>query len=113
LHRQELTRGNSWFNMNLGGHHRRSVGSAWQIGFGNIGGIIAVYAFLQKDAPRYHTGYSICLAFTCLSGVACTAYFFACLHQNRQRSKSATNIGLTEYEKTELGDMNPEYRYLL
>jgi MFS family permease len=21
-----------WFNMNLGGHHRRAVGSAWQIG---------------------------------------------------------------------------------
>lgn len=29
-----------WFNMNLGGHHRRSVGSAWQIGFGNIGGSV-------------------------------------------------------------------------
>ena len=28
----------AWFNMNLGGHHRRSVGTAWQIGFGNIGG---------------------------------------------------------------------------
>lgn len=27
-----------WFNMNLGGHHRRSVGSAWQVSFGNIGG---------------------------------------------------------------------------
>jgi MFS family permease len=26
-----------WFTMNLGGHARRSVGSAWQIGFGNIG----------------------------------------------------------------------------
>ena len=26
-----------WFNMNLGGHHRRSIGSAWQVGFGNIG----------------------------------------------------------------------------
>lgn len=26
-----------WFQMNLGGHHRRAVGSAWQIGFGNIG----------------------------------------------------------------------------
>lgn len=23
-----------WFNMNLGGHHRRAVGSAWQVGFG-------------------------------------------------------------------------------
>lgn len=31
-----------WFNMNLGGHHRRSVGSAWQVGFGNIGGESAV-----------------------------------------------------------------------
>ncbi|KAL8874278.1 MAG: hypothetical protein Q9174_000358 [Haloplaca sp. 1 TL-2023] len=30
-----------WFTMNLGGHHRRAVGTAWQIGFGNIGGIIA------------------------------------------------------------------------
>lgn len=30
-----------WFNMNLGGHHRRAVGTAWQVGFGNIGGIIA------------------------------------------------------------------------
>lgn len=26
-----------WFNQNLGGHHRRAVGSAWQVGFGNIG----------------------------------------------------------------------------
>lgn len=26
-----------WFNMNLGGHHRRAVGTAWQVGFGNIG----------------------------------------------------------------------------
>jgi hypothetical protein len=33
-----------WFSMNLGGHHRRSVGTAWQIGFGNIGGIIATYS---------------------------------------------------------------------
>jgi MFS family permease len=26
-----------WFNMNLSGHHRRAVGTAWQVGFGNIG----------------------------------------------------------------------------
>ena len=25
-----------WFSMNLGGHHRRAVGTAWQIGFGNV-----------------------------------------------------------------------------
>jgi len=36
-----------WFNMNLGGHHRRSVGTAWQVGFGNIGGKTHHYKFTQ------------------------------------------------------------------
>ncbi|KAK3072229.1 High-affinity nicotinic acid transporter [Teratosphaeriaceae sp. CCFEE 6253] len=102
-----------WFNMNLGGHHRRAVGSAWQIGFGNIGGIIAVFAFLAKDAPLYVKGYSICLAFTTLSIVACIIYGLGCWSANRTRDRTPVDVGLTEYEKTELGDMNPEYRYLL
>ncbi|KAG7126782.1 Major facilitator-type transporter hxnP like protein [Verticillium longisporum] len=102
-----------WFNMNLGGHHRRAVGSAWQVGFGNIGGIIAVYAFLQKDAPKYITGYSICIAFTALSILACVVYGIACHAANRARNKTAGQSVLTEEEKTELGDMSPEYRYLL
>lgn len=102
-----------WFNMNLGGHHRRSVGSAWQVSFGNIGGIIAVFAFLSKDAPKYITGYSICIAFTVLSIIACILYFIACAWQNRHRDRTPVDVGLTEYEKTEMGDMNPEYRYLL
>lgn len=102
-----------WFNMNLGGHHRRSVGSAFQVGFGNIGGIIAVYAFLKKDAPWYTPGYSISVSFVCLSALSCCTYFVMCMWQNRSRNKSVRDVGLTEYEKTELGDLNPEYRYLL
>lgn len=103
-----------WFTMNLGGHHRRSVGTAWIISFGNIGGIIATYSFQANGAKTYwHTGYSICLGFICLSATACVAYFCAVLTQNRQREKLAGNIGLTEYEKTEMGDMSPDYRYML
>lgn len=102
-----------WFNMNLGGHHRRSVGSAWQVGFGNIGGIIAVWAFLAKEAPTFKTGYSLCLGFTVLSIVACIVYAAACHMANRRRDRTPVDVGLTEYEKTELGDLNPEYRYLL
>jgi len=102
-----------FFNMNLGGHHRRAVGSAWQVGFGNIGGIIAVYSFLKKDAPNYVPGYSICIAFVCLSALATTLYFFMCLWQNRNREKAATDLSLTESEKTEMGDMSPDYRYML
>jgi predicted MFS family arabinose efflux permease len=102
-----------WFNMNLGGHHRRAVGSAWQVGFGNIGGIIAVYSFLKKDGPKYTPGYSISIAFVCLSGLSCTLYFIMCSWQNRKRDKSVTDLSLTAHEKMELGDMSPEYRYQL
>ncbi|KAI9792579.1 MAG: hypothetical protein M1816_002099 [Peltula sp. TS41687] len=102
-----------WFNMNLGGHHRRSVGVAWQIGFGNIGGIIATYSFVAKDQPRYKKGYSIGIAFVCLSAVASILYFFACRAQNNRRDRATTDLGLSDYEKSELGDMSPDYRYLL
>lgn len=119
-----------WFNMNLGGHHRRAVGTAWQIGFGNLGGLIATYVFLAKDAPKYKTGYSLCLGFLCLGAFSCVLYGIAIVYENRKRERTPVDVGLTEYEKTEMGvspppckwkflmltksqDLNPEYRYLL
>lgn len=70
-----------WFNMNLGGHHRRSVGTAWQVGFGNIGGIIATYSFLAKDSPKFLPGYKICISFICLSAASCCLYAAAVTSQ--------------------------------
>lgn len=103
-----------WFNLNLGGHHRRAVGSAWQIGFGNIGGIIATYAFLDKDRPLYKPGYSICISFVCLSAASCVVYFFAISMANRRRRNGLEkDDGLSESEKEVRGDLSPEYRYLL
>ncbi|OJJ48844.1 hypothetical protein ASPZODRAFT_149834 [Penicilliopsis zonata CBS 506.65] len=105
-----------WFAMNLGGHHRRSIGTAWQVGFGNIGGIIATYSFLSKDAPLYRPGYSICLSFICLSAVACTVYLVAVWHENRKRDANMiTNPEAlgdnTEEDVGMLGDLAPGYRY--
>ncbi|KAI2615453.1 MFS general substrate transporter [Hypoxylon sp. NC1633] len=101
-----------WFNMNLGGHHRRSIGTAWQVGFGNIGGIIATFAFLSTDAPNFTKGYSICLGFTCLSGLASTLYLVSIYLENQKRKRAVRDVGLSDYEKTELGDLNPEFRYM-
>lgn len=101
-----------WFNMNLGGHHRRAVGTAWQIGFGNIGGIIATYAFLHP--PRFISGYSVCISFTLLSAISCTIYFVSILTQNRNRNKIAmTAPRSTDLEYKEKGDLSLHYRYLL
>lgn len=102
-----------WFNMNLGGHHRRSIGSAWQVGFGNLGGIIAVYAFLNSDAKNFYAkGHTICLSFCALSFLACMIYGYLCLRSNRMRDAAPPST-LTEEEKEELGDHSPDYRYLL
>ncbi|KAL8939257.1 MAG: hypothetical protein Q9216_003459 [Gyalolechia sp. 2 TL-2023] len=103
-----------WFTMNLGGHHRRAVGTAWQIGFGNIGGIIATYAFLPEGrASFFKTGYSICISFICLSATSCLIYAGSVVWQNRMKDKAPRDLGLTEFEKTEMGDLSPDYRYLL
>lgn len=101
-----------WFNTNLGGHHRRSVGTAWQVGFGNIGGIIATYSFLSQDAPYYTSGYSIGLAFSCLSALSCIVYFIAVSFENRRRDQGRGKYSdASEDEKKALGDENPDYRY--
>ena len=97
----------------IGGHHRRAIGAGWQIGFGNIGGIIAVFAFLKKDAPKYTPGFSISIAFAGLTLITSTLYLVMCWYQNRKKERTATNVGLTDYEKTEMGDLSPDYRYLL
>ena len=92
-----------WFNMNLGGHRRKAIGTAFQIGFGNIGGIIATYSFLQSDAPLYKKGYSISIGFICLSAVSCLLYALSITWENRKRSKNSDASELSDDQKVELG----------
>ena len=93
---------------------RRSVGTAFQIGFGNCGGTIATFMFLAKDAPKYVKGYSLSLGFIGLSAISCTLYFFALASENRKRIRGLSeHSGKGEVEKVRLGDLNPDYRYML
>ncbi|KAI2637315.1 MFS general substrate transporter [Xylaria nigripes] len=101
-----------WFQMNLGGHHRRAIGSAMQVGFGNLAGIISTYIFLDSDSPRFTKGYAICLAFSAISAISSLIYCAFIYIENRRRAKMPTNVSLTDYEKSELGDKNPEFRYM-
>lgn len=117
----------------VGGHHRRAVATAWQVGFGNstslgvsvrafhsfliapVGGIIAVFAFLAKDAPKYIPGYSICIAFIGVSVAADFAYFYIVRSENKRRDamQAKGDSGLSAEEKKLMGDLNPDYRYFL
>ncbi|KAI0822715.1 major facilitator protein [Trametes gibbosa] len=103
-----------WFETNLGSHHRRAVGTAAQIGFGNIGAIIAAYLFLAKDSPRYISGYSVNIAFISLALVSACGYYLAVRAENRKRDRAAAQgmvDDLSPEEKEKLGDLDPDYRY--
>lgn len=78
-----------WIVMNLRGHAERSIGTAWTIGFGNIGGVVATFAFVATDAPRYTKGYNVCLAVTAVGLVAAILYGLLVWRQNKQLKNSS------------------------
>lgn len=79
-----------WYIMNLDGHFDRAVGSAWMIGFGNVGGIVATFSFLAADAPFYHKGYSIVTFGLCLAAAAAIAYEVSCYVENQRSARQGT-----------------------
>ncbi|PCH05819.1 Major facilitator superfamily domain, general substrate transporter [Penicillium occitanis (nom. inval.)] len=73
-----------WILMNLQGHAQRGIGSAWTIGFGNAGGIVAVFLFLSKDAPEYTMGYWVLIGMVLLGVVSTLLYGGLIWHEKRQ-----------------------------
>ncbi|KAL1756348.1 major facilitator superfamily domain-containing protein [Schizophyllum commune] len=99
-----------WFNTNLAGHTRRGVGSAWQVAFGNIGGIVASFAFPDTDKPRFFKGYGLCLAFSAFTMIMICVYVSVLAWENRRRARS--NDADDEKAKLRKGDLAADYRYM-
>ena len=75
---------------------------------------MATFSFLSNDAPKYIKGYSLCLGFITFSCIFSTFYFFALMAENRKRANGLSeHSGKSEEEKARLGDLNPDYRYML
>src|SRR6266536_5036963 len=58
-----------WLNNNVGGHYKRAVADALQIGLGNFGGLIASNIYFASEAPLYHTGFWVSLGLIWLCGL--------------------------------------------
>ncbi|KAF2203994.1 MFS transporter [Delitschia confertaspora ATCC 74209] len=83
-----------WYIMNLEGHKDRAVGSAWQIGFGNMAGLISTFAFPAKDKPTYRLGYSLGIGLLSMSLAASILYYFLCRMENRKRGPGEKKLTL-------------------
>ncbi len=106
-----------WCSMNFSGHLRKSVGTAWQVGFGNIGGIISSFAFLAKDSPKYKSGFSICFSFVAFAMVLSSIYFATIRNENVKKFGSGRITYATEFEEKDerakqlIGDRHPNFKY--
>ncbi|BDD64042.1 hypothetical protein MAP00_008889 [Monascus purpureus] len=102
-----------WCAMNLGGHRRRAIGSATQVGVGNIGGIISAYTFRTEHVSGFRLAYAIGIGFCCLAALLCTMYAACCWRQNRKRAAQGWGMDLSDREKAGLGDLSPSYRFMI
>ncbi|OCL01695.1 MFS general substrate transporter [Glonium stellatum] len=101
----------AWVSNTMSGHYKRSVAAAVQVGFGNIGGIIASNVFLDREKPRYPTGYGVSLGMLWICGVACTTMFFLVKRENRKRERGDRDYRLQHpTDADNLGDDHPHFR---
>lgn len=104
-----------WVSLNFSGHTRKSVGTAFIIGFGNIGGIVSSFLFPNQEAPHYTKGLSIGLAFTVFALIMLLVYcsFLAYRNKRKQRQEYKNEWdSLDSREQIMRGDLNPDIKYL-
>ena len=104
-----------WLTNNLGGHYKRAVGSAVQVGMGNLSGFISSNIFITKQAPRYPVGYGVALAMTGLAGVAATVLYFGLKRENTRRGRGERDhrLQMSKEELENIGDDHPDFRFAL
>lgn len=100
-----------WLANNVSGHYKRSISAAIQLGFGNIGGIVASNIFLVSEAPRYPTGYGVSLGFLGVTATACTVLFFGVRRENAKRDCGERDYRLEKPDAHNLGDDHPYWRF--
>jgi len=106
-----------WTTMNVVGHTRKMVFSAFTISFGNIGGIISTFSYKGQEAPGYITGLWVSLATVLLSIITSAAYLVLVYRENREKK---TKLGeyqqqwsdFTLQDRSEKGEANPNFWYM-
>ncbi|KAL2378146.1 hypothetical protein RJZ90_006226 [Blastomyces dermatitidis] len=103
----------TWLNNNMGGHYKRGISSAMQIGIGNSGGIIASNLFFPSEAPRYPTGYGASLGLIWLCALTCIVFLLYLYRENRLRAQGRRDhlLQLPEDEVNNLGDHHPSFKF--
>ncbi|KAG8707204.1 hypothetical protein FRC08_000637 [Ceratobasidium sp. 394] len=101
---------------NFGGSMKRGIAIAMVVSFGNLGGPLASYTYIAKNAPRYTAGHSIIIAVLGLAALAALIMHIYCRRENARRDR--TYKAPHEYTEDEIraestkGDQASFFRYV-
>ena len=103
-----------WLSNNMGGHYKRSVNAAIQIGFGNLSGIVASNIYITSQKPKFPTGYGVSIALLWLCALAATGLLWGMRRENRKRDRGERDarFDLPSEEVENLGDDHPNFRFV-
>ncbi|KAL9101212.1 MAG: hypothetical protein Q9163_003494 [Psora crenata] len=103
-----------WVNNNMAGHYKRSISAAMQVGFGNLGGIVASNIYITAQKPTYPVGYGVSLGLLWLTAAAACALLLGLWVENRKRDRGARDyrFDLSAEEVGNLGDEHPRFRFV-
>ncbi|RVX76068.1 hypothetical protein B0A52_00425 [Exophiala mesophila] len=103
----------AWLSNNVSGSYKSGISSGMQLGFGNIGGIIASNIYLNSQAPEYPLGFGLGLGMVWFCIICATAFFFLIWRENRIRNAGGRDdrYSLPEEELNNLGDDHPTFRF--
>ncbi|KAM0437827.1 hypothetical protein ACHAPT_002192 [Fusarium lateritium] len=107
---------NAWTVNNLAGRTKAAMGIAYMIAIGNSGGIPGSYIYLQREAPRYPTGFGVSLAVAGAGILSAVTLEIAYTTINKRRARMSAEEVYGKYSVEELeamGDRSPLFRYTL
>ena len=96
---------------NCSGSYKIAFAVGFEMGLGNMGGIISSLTFQGSQAPFYDMGYRVNLGLVCAAMVMATGYVGGMWWENKQRDAGKRDYLLEGEEKDNLGDDHPLFRY--
>lgn len=107
---------NAWNVANTPDPAKRSINIGLLVCIGNIGGLIGSYIYVEREKPKYPTGYGTSLAFV-LAGIVGSCLLEVLLKRENIAKAKMTEEEIraryTDEELDRMGEKSPLFKYAL
>lgn len=105
----------SWNANNIAPAARRAIGIALMNCVGNVGGVVGSFMYMDKEKPKYFTGFGLSLAFGG-SGIIVALlleWSYKVANSNKEKIAEEARTRFTEEELFDMGDKSPLFKHVL